>query len=374
VRELDHLNLLVRSFNDVSGTLICQSGCILEHLNHYLNEHGYIMPLDLAAKGSCQIGGNLATSAGGIRFIRYKSLHASILGLEAVLPDGTIVDTLKSIRKDNTGYHLPHLFIGSEGTLGIITAVSLSVPAKPKAVNVAYLAIDSFDNVQRVFRLAKQRLGEILSAFEFFDQACLDLVIHHQNVPDPLETRHLFYIVLETHGSNSSHDEEKLNKFFEEVIELDYAQDGTLAFDETSASSLWKMRESISESLRRDGGPRLFKYDISMPLSVMYDIIVDMRERLGETARVFGFGHLGDDNLHLNVIIPPNDDKMVDLIEPYVYEWTQKHNGSISAEHGIGLMKKAYLGFSQSEQSIGLMRTIKNAIDPDGIMNPYKVV
>lgn len=332
------------------------------------------MPIDLAAKGSCQIGGNLATSAGGIRFIRYKSLHASILGMEVVLPDGTIVDALKNIRKDNTGYHLPHLFIGSEGTLGIITSVSMSVPPKPKSVNVAYLAIDSFENVQKVFRLAKHRLGEILSAFEFFDIACLDLVIQHQKVTDPLESRHPFYIVLETHGSDATHDEEKLNKFFEEVTSLEYAQDGTLAFDETSAQSLWKMRETISESLRRDGGPRLFKYDISMPLPVMYEIIQDMRKRLGDTARVFGFGHLGDDNLHLNIIIPEGDDKMLDLIEPFVYEWTQQHKGSISAEHGIGLMKKDYLEYSQTRESISLMKTIKNAIDPNGIMNPYKVV
>jgi FAD/FMN-containing dehydrogenase len=250
----------------------------------------------------------------------------------------------------------------------------MSVPAKPKAVNVAYLAIDNFENVQKVFQLAKHRLGEILSAFEFFDSACCELVIHHRKVTDPLESKHPFYLVIETHGSNAAHDEEKLNKFFEEVLDLEFAQDGTLAFDETSAKTLWSMRETISESLRNVGQQRLFKYDISMPLPLMYQIILDMRERLGETAQVYGFGHLGDDNLHLNIIIPPNDPNMVDLIEPFVYEWTKKHNGSISAEHGIGLMKKAYLGYSQTEQSIGLMRTIKNAIDPDGIMNPYKLV
>ncbi|KAL0480498.1 D-2-hydroxyglutarate dehydrogenase, mitochondrial [Acrasis kona] len=362
----------IKSFDDVSGTLVCQSGCILEQLNEKVMEHGYIMPLDLAAKGSCQIGGNLATSAGGIRYLRYKSLHANVLGMEFVLPDGTIVDTLKSIRKDNTGYHLPHLMIGSEGTLGIITAVSMSVPSKPKSVNVVYLAVDSFEKIQLIYRAAKLHLGEILSAFEFFDAKCRDLVVKH-GANDPLDQPYSFYLVIETHGSEGSHDQDKLSKFFEHVLEEQHATDGTMSTDETQAKALWRMRESISECLRREGGTRLYKYDVSMPLPIMYKLVSDTKERLGSEAQVFGFGHLGDDNLHLNIIIPENQLEMVDLIEPFVYEWTQQHNGSISAEHGVGMMKRDYLKFSQTEQSIQMMRLIKKAIDPNNIMNPYKM-
>ncbi|KAG2385548.1 hypothetical protein C9374_003363 [Naegleria lovaniensis] len=365
------------SFNEKSGTLVCQSGCILEQLNLFLNEKGYQMPLDLAAKGSCQIGGNIATGAGGIRFIRFGSLHSNLLGLECVLPDGSIMDNIKEIRKDNTGYHLSHLFIGSEGTLGIITKVSLQVAIKPKSINVALVAVDSFEKVQQLIFMAKKELGEILSAVEFVDKDSMKLVMkHHKDTlgSPPVEGEHPFYMVIETQGSSREHDEEKLNMFFAKALEEGVASDGSLAFDEKQYLYLWKFRELVSESLKKDG--YVYKYDISIPLTKMYDIVLDMKERMKifPQAKVFSFGHLGDENLHLNITSPTFDQNIKDTIEPYVYEWTSKHRGSISSEHGIGMLKKKYLHYSQCDVSINLMKSLKKTLDPKNIMNPHKIL
>ncbi|KAJ2340718.1 D-lactate ferricytochrome c oxidoreductase, partial [Coemansia sp. RSA 2618] len=192
VLSLRNLNQ-VRSYDDVSGILVCDAGCVLEELDNYVGERGHAMPLDLGAKGSCHIGGNVATNAGGIRFLRYGSLHGSVLGLEVVLPDGTVLDGLSTLRKDNTGYDLKQLFIGSEGTLGVITGVSVVTPRRPTAVNVAVLGVPSYANVQQAFKLARQRCGEVLSAYEFWDASCMGAVLKHQALRNPLSSDYPFY-------------------------------------------------------------------------------------------------------------------------------------------------------------------------------------
>lgn len=199
----------IRSFDDVSGVLVCDAGCILEELDNYLAKKGYMMPLDLGAKGSCHIGGNVATNAGGLRLLRYGSLHGSVLGIEAVLPDGTIMDNLSTLRKDNTGYDLKQLFIGSEGTIGIITGISILTPKRPNAINVALLGLESYDKVRECFQKSRKGLSEILSAFEFWDEHAFDLVRAHSSSErsSPLETEHPFYVLIETQGSNSEHDQ-----------------------------------------------------------------------------------------------------------------------------------------------------------------------
>jgi FAD/FMN-containing dehydrogenase len=200
----------VRSFDDVSGTLVCDAGCILESLDNKVAEKGYMMPLDLGAKGSCHIGGNVATNAGGLRFLRYGSLHGSVLGLEVVLPNGKVLDGLSTLRKDNTGFDLKQLFIGSEGSIGLITGVSIVTPKRPTAVNVAVFAVDSFEHVQNVFSRVKSHCGEILSAFEFFDSQSMQMVKAHatSGVKDPFQEIHPFYILIETSGSRKEHDDE----------------------------------------------------------------------------------------------------------------------------------------------------------------------
>ena len=363
----------IRSFDEVSGTLVVDAGCILEVADHFLAEKNHIFPLDLGAKGSCQIGGNVATNAGGLRLLRYGSLHGNVLGIEAVLPDGTIMDDLGKLRKNNTGYDIKQLFIGSEGTIGIITGVSILCPQRSKAVNVAFFGLGSFEKVQKAFREAKRHLSEILSAFELMDGQSQDLVHAVTNKKRPLESKHPFYCLIETSGSNPEHDSEKLEKFLEYVMSEDIVSDGVLAQDETQVQSLWSWREGIPEVLGHWGG--VYKYDLSIPLSELYQLVEDVRERMtsaglmGDDGKypvvgVAGYGHMGDSNLHLNVATRRFDKAVEQNLEPFVYEWISQHNGSISAEHGLGIAKKAFVGYSRSETIIKLMKQIKDLYDP----------
>jgi (R)-2-hydroxyglutarate---pyruvate transhydrogenase len=383
----------IRSFDDVSGVLVVDGGCILEVVDNFLAEQNHIFPLDLGAKGSCQIGGNVATNAGGLRLLRYGSLHGNVLGIETVLPDGTIVDDLSKLRKNNTGYDLKQLFIGGEGTIGIITGVSIICPQRSKAVNVAYFGLPSFANVQKAFKEAKVQLGEILSAFELMDAQSQAFVHRVTGNKRPLEGEYPFYCLIETSGSNAEHDMEKLEKFLEHVMSEKIVSDGVLAQDETQVKSLWAWREGITEALGHYGGT--YKYDLSIPLPELYSLVEETRERLlskglvseaepyenkldsGDSKPalgVVGYGHMGDSNLHLNVPVRKYTKEVEEALEPWVYEWIQKRHGSISAEHGLGLAKKKFIGYSRSETMVGLMRQIKKLYDPNGIMNPYKYI
>lgn len=363
----------IRSFDEVSGALVVDAGCILEVVDNYLGEKGHIFPLDLGAKGSCQIGGNVATNAGGLRLLRYGSLHGNVLGIEAVLPNGTIVDDLSKLRKNNTGYDLKQLFIGAEGTIGIVTGVSILCPQRSKAVNVAFFGLESYEKVQKAFQEAKGQLSEILSAFELMDNRSQDLVHQVTKNKKPLEDEHPFYCLIETSGSNSEHDTEKLEKFLEDVMENDVVQDGVVAQDETQVRSLWGWREGIPECLGHWGG--VYKYDLSIPISELYALVEETREKIkgaglmGDDDKhpvvdVVGYGHMGDSNLHLNVAVRRYDKQVEKALEPFVYEWIAKRNGSISAEHGLGLAKKNFIGYSRSDTMVGLMKQIKNLYDP----------
>jgi FAD/FMN-containing dehydrogenase len=373
----------IRSFDEVSGALAVDAGAILEVVDGYLAERGHIFPLDLGAKGSCQIGGNVATNAGGLRLLRYGSLHGNVLGIEAVLPDGTVVDDLSKLRKNNTGYDLKQLFIGAEGTIGIITGVSILCPQRSKAINVAFFGLESYEKVQQAFKEAKGKLSEILSAFELMDSHSQDLVYEVTKNKRPLETGHPFYCLIETSGSNSEHDNEKLQSFLEDVIGKEIVTDGVVAENETQVRNLWGWREGIPESLGHWGG--VYKYDLSIPISELYDLVEETREKITKAGLigdsdehpvvgVVGYGHMGDSNLHLNVATRRYDKKVEKVLEPFVYEWISKRSGSISAEHGLGLAKKNYIGYSRSDTMVALMKQIKQLYDPNGIMNPYKYI
>lgn len=365
----------IRSFDRESGVLVADAGVILETADQYLAERGYLFPLDLGAKGSCQIGGNVATNAGGLRLLRYGSLHGNVLGLEAVLPDGTVLDALSTLRKNNTGYDVKQLFIGAEGTIGIITGVSILCPPRPKAVNVAYFGLESYEHVRRAFREAKSQLSEILSAFELMDARSQALVRETTGNKQPLDGDYPFYCLIETSGSNSEHDSSKLEAFLEHVMGEGIVADGVLAQDETQVQSLWRWREGITEALSHLGGT--YKYDVSIPLSDLYQLVEDCRQRLTEKGfvgdddsfpvrAVVGYGHMGDSNLHLNVSVRKYNKDVEKAIEPWVYEWISKRHGSISAEHGLGVAKKEFIGYSQSNTMIGLMKQLKQLYDPVG--------
>ncbi|KAJ8918438.1 hypothetical protein NQ315_008135 [Exocentrus adspersus] len=373
------------STNDTSGVLVCQAGCILESLDSHLANHGLMMPLDLGAKGSCHIGGNVSTNAGGLRLLRYGNLQGSVLGLEAVKANGEILDCLSTLKKDNTGYHLKHLFIGSEGTLGIVTKVAIQCPPKPKAVNLAFLGerkyiiltftsncVDSFETVLKIVRKAKRELSEILSSCEMMDELTMDVVVSHLKLKSPLP-QHPFYMIIETHGSNENHDEEKMNTFLQNIMDEKLVLNGTATSEVSKMKNIWDIRERITEALDRDG--YVFKYDISLPIQNFYSLVPAMQERLGTSAkRICGYGHLGDGNLHLNIIVGEFTQDILNKIEPFVYQFTSQLKGSISAEHGIGFRKPKYMHYSKSETSIRLMKELKVLMDPRGILNPYKVL
>ncbi|KAF3164050.1 hypothetical protein EYR41_011380 [Orbilia oligospora] len=375
----------IRSFDEVSGVLVCDAGVILESADSYLRERNHIFPLDLGAKGSCHVGGNVATNAGGLRLLRYGSLHGTVLGVEAVLPDGTILHDLQTLRKNNTGFDLKQIFIGSEGTVGIITGISILCPRRSNAVNTAYFGLNSFDHVKRAFTKAKTDLGEILSAFELMDGLTQDLFHKTTGKPYPLSDRYPFHVLIETSGSNGEHDSAKLEAFLEEVMGEEIVADGTVAQDETQAQTLWRWREGLPEACAHWGGT--YKYDVSIPLNDFYTLIEDCRKLFDEAGLVggteddskpvigvVGWGHMGDSNLHLNVPVRWYDKKVERLLEPWVYEWIQKRNGSISAEHGLGFAKRDFVQYSRDETALDIMRRVKNTFDPKGIMNPYKYI
>lgn len=374
----------IRAFDSLSGVITVDGGVVLETADEYLRERGYLFPLDLGAKGSCMIGGNVSTNAGGLRLLRYGSLHGNVLGVEAVLPDGRIFDGLSTLRKDNTGYDLKQLFIGAEGTLGIVTGVSVLCPPKPSSVNVAWLGLDSFEKVPELFRKSRAHLGEILSAFECMDAASLNLTTSlRDDLNNPFDENYPFTVLVEISGSNQEHDDAKIQEFLEDIMSDETVVDGVLASDSTQIGQLWALREGISEASGAQGG--VYKYDVSLPLASMWTLVGAVRENLkskgllGDSSElpaidVIGYGHIGDCNLHLNIPVRRYDQTVEEALEPFVFEFVAKHQGSISAEHGVGFQKSKDVQYSRSPLQLELMQELRNLFDPNRIMNPYKFV
>uniref|UniRef100_UPI00358E10EC D-2-hydroxyglutarate dehydrogenase, mitochondrial-like n=1 Tax=Myxine glutinosa TaxID=7769 RepID=UPI00358E10EC len=363
----------ILDFDHWQGVLVCEAGCVLESVMQYVEERGHVIPLDLGSKGSCQIGGVVSTNAGGLRFIRYGSLHGNVLGLQAVLADGQILDLMTQLRKDNTGYDLKQLMIGSEGTLGVVTSVALLCPAMPVGVSLAYLGCTGFPGVLATLCAARARLGETLSAIEFFDRRCAHLVHTHLGLDPPISGELPFYVVVEMVGSDSHQDNERMSAFVEKVVQEGHVADGTIATSPGKVKTLWAYRERVPEAILHDG--HVIKYDICVSISKMYDIVTATRQRFADrTKNILGYGHLGDGNLHLNVSSTTHDPKLHSDLDDFVYGWTAKHRGSISAEHGLGVLKRNAIGYSKSSDAIALMRRLKNFMDPKGILNPYKVL
>ncbi|CAN0260262.1 unnamed protein product [Ectocarpus sp. 4 AP-2014] len=394
----------VVSFDPLAGVLTCEAGCILETLDAYLAEQGFAMPLDLGAKGSCQIGGNISTNAGGLRLLRYGSLHGSVLGLEVVLADGTVLDLLSANRKDNTGYALRHLFVGAEGTLGVVTRCSLVVPPRPASVSVALLALSDFRGVESVLSLARGRLAEVLSAVEFMDKETVALTLEKcQGVRSPFpppatggdDGGHKYYVLIETSGSDADHDAEKMEGFLEAAMEHGSVVDGAVAQDLSQLQAMWSLREHAPVAVSLAG--YTYKYDVSIPVGDFKALADETRRRLrdlfpeggGGAATVVAYGHLGDGNLHLNVCVSADGGSggggeptaatagradVLAALEPFVFEWVVSRRGSISAEHGVGQHKRGYLSLQRPEAVLGVMRDVKGMLDPRGIMNPFKVL
>lgn len=368
----------IESLSD-DGILQCDAGCILQDLQTYAADRNHLVPVDLGAKGSCCIGGNVSTNAGGQYYYRYGSLHANVLGLQVVLPDGRVMDTTRTVSlKDNTGYDLKHLFIGAEGTLGIITKVALLCPTLPTSRSAAFLACDSYQHVQQTLRLAKDMLGEVLAAFEYMDEAVLSLVSKEKQIPVCRDStsNYPYCILIETHGSNQEHDMSKMEVFLAEAMSQEVVVDGVLAQDLSQLHEMWEVRESCNPIVASQG--YVYKYDLSIPVSEFDELVCEIRQRLKgphPNAIVANWGHVIDGNIHLNVTTPgvfEKDPEIVARLEPFIFEAVTRRQGSISAEHGLGQCKNEYLPMCKDDTTLATMRSIKQLFDPNGIMNPGK--
>ena len=380
VISLDRMNA-IRSVDAIANTMVAEAGCILSDLHDAAAQAGRLLPLSLAAQGSCQLGGNLATNAGGVNVVRYGMTRELVLGLEAVLPTGEIWHGLRTLRKDNTGYDLKQLFIGSEGTLGIITAaaVRLFAPTPERAVVIA--AVESPQKALQLFELLYAMCGSRLQAFEYFTDECVGLVLQHAHgVRKPFPDAYPGYVLLELADTGDAQALEALmEKAITAAIEQEVCVDAILSASLSQVEEFWKLREEISEAQRADG-PHL-KHDISLPIEAIPQFMAETEAKIAQAhpgLRLFVFGHFGDGNLHYNISRPEgtaanyfaeNGTAVTDL----VLDEVMKFGGSISAEHGIGQLKREHFLHTKAALDLRLMRGIKNVFDPKGIMNPGKV-
>ncbi len=367
----------VLDFDPYLPSLTVQAGMITQNVHKEAESRGYFFPVDFAATGSSHIGGNVATNAGGVRVVRYGLIRSWVLGMTVVTGTGEILRFNGEVLKNNTGYDLKHLFIGSEGTLGIITELSLKLTSIPKDTSVIFFAVPTYENILQLFK-ASHGSKLLLLAFEFFTEKCLQKVIHHLELNRPFSEESPYYVLMEFELT-SVEDETFLYEFLEEVSQKELISNGSIAQNSMQKKTFWKYREGISESLSILH--TVHKNDISLPLSKMEAFLNDMETLLAEKYPNFEialFGHIGDGNLHLNILKPEtmsNSEffEACKKVDPQMFQLIQKYNGSISAEHGIGLLKKDFLEFSRSTTEIEYMKAIKKVFDPKGILNPEKI-
>ena len=367
----------IEEVDPMGRTATVQAGCPLYALQQAAEAHGLLFPLDLGARGSCTLGGNAATNAGGINVIRYGMMRALVLGLEAVLADGTVISAMNHMLKNNSGYDLKQLFIGSEGTLGVVTRLVVMLKERPISTNTALLAVDGADRLLRLLRATDRRLGATLSSFEAmwgdYYRAATEAGWRHS----PLGREHEFYVIVEARGADPQEDAPRFEAVMQAVHEDGLIVDAVLPKSESEREHIWAIRENFDAVLQRKP---LFLYDISLPLRQMLPYVEELKQQLRALwphSEFFALGHLGDGNLHF--FIAPHSDSADEATlharcDRAVYQPLQARGGSVSAEHGIGLQKKVWLGMSRSQSEIALMKTLKRALDPTAILNPGKVI
>ena len=373
----------VRRMDVANQTVTVEAGCILQQLQQTAADAGWLFPLSMGSEGSCTIGGNLGTNAGGTQVLRYGNTRELCLGLEVVTPQGEVLDMLSGLRKDNTGYDLRDLYIGSEGTLGVITAATLRLYPQPRAQLTAWAAVPSVQAATELLNLARERLGASLTGFEMMAQFALELVDRHfPQLRVPLYQDTPYCVLLENSDQES---EEHARALFESLLESAMEQgcvtDAIVAENLSQAQNLWHMRESISLAQAEEG--LNIKHDISLPISAIADFVAQTDAALAAAipgVRIVNFGHLGDGNLHYNVQAPVGVDpadflrEQEPAINTLVFDAVQRFQGSISAEHGIGQLKRDTLPDYKSPVALQLMQAVKQALDPQGIMNPGRVL
>ena len=382
VLSLTRLNA-VRALDPDNLTMTVEAGCILQNLQQTAEQAGFLFPLSLAAEGSCTIGGNLATNAGGTQVLRYGNARDLCLGVEVVNAQGEVWNGLSGLRKDNTGYDLRHLMIGSEGTLGIITAATMKLYPLPAAQLTAWAAVPSMEAALQLLGLAHSRLGPSLTGFEVMGQFALRLVDkHYPQQRVPLYKNTPWCVLLENSDSeNEQHARRQFEALLEAAMESGCVSDAVVAENITQARALWHIRENIPLAQAKEG--LNIKHDISIPVSRIPAFVAETDSLLHREipgVRLVNFGHLGDGNLHYNVQAPEGGDNQAflrdweDKVNSLVFDQVHRFNGSISAEHGVGELKAGKLPHYKDATALAMMRAIKQALDPQNLLNPGKVL
>lgn len=379
ILSFERMNKIIE-IDPIACTAIFEAGVILETAQRAVQEHNLFLPLDLGARGSCTLGGNLATNAGGVNVLRYGMARAMVLGLEAVLADGTIISSMNKMLKNNAGYDLKQLFIGSEGTLGIITRMVVKLMPLPVTKNTAFVALPDFSAVYKLLNHMKANIGTSLSAFEVMWGAYYQAVTEPGGHRAPLERQHPFYVLLECDGSDPERDDDRFIQVIEQAFAAAYIIDAIVPQSESERQSLWTIRDDFEPVLKEKSV--FFLYDVSLPILSMENYVNEVQTRLNELlpgAAFHVFGHVGDGNLHFFVQPDAKNQtfakkQLKHLSDTAIYKPLQQYGGSISAEHGIGLEKKQWLNQSRNEAEIALMKLLKTTLDPKNILNAGRVL
>jgi FAD/FMN-containing dehydrogenase len=358
----------------LGSTVEVEAGAVTEAVHRHCQPHGLTWPVDFASKGSSTVGGNIATNAGGVKVIRYGLTRQWVLGLEVVTASGQVLQLNGALEKNNTGLDLRQLFIGSEGTLGIITKALLKLTPLPGRQDVMLLAVPDIASVLRLFR-DWRRAPFLLAAYEFFTDKCLARLMRHRKLRAPFDAPSPCYVLVETEGA----DPERLETYLGTLFERGLVTDGTMAQSPSQAKDLWEYREGISESLSGTGLPH--KNDVALPVGNLEAFCAELDQVFAARAPAFEvalFGHIGDGNLHINVMKPDGMEKAeffrhTHAADHAMFELVRRHGGSISAEHGIGLLKKDFLRYSRSPEELAMQRAVKHALDPANLLNPGKI-
>jgi FAD/FMN-containing dehydrogenase len=365
----------IRELDVLAGTITVEAGVVLETVQKAADAADLFFPLDIGGRGSCQIGGNLSTNAGGNRVVRFGMTRDLVLGVEAVLADGTVIDALRKVIKNNAGYDLRQLFIGSEGTLGIITAVVLRLFAKARSVCTGLCAVDDYEGVLKLLKRARAGFGSQLTAYEVMWPEFYRLATVSLGHKPPLGDEHGAYVLIETMGLDPQADAQHYEAVITEGLEAGIVKDAIIAKSERESRELWSLRDSPGEWQQTHHWPQL-AFDVSVPTGEVGELVAEVaatfKSRWPEITVLY-FGHVADGNLHVSVrmsghSVPAHE------IEDAVYGLVARRRGSISAEHGVGLLKREFLHLSRSPQELALMRTLKQAMDPNGILNPGKII
>ena len=374
VISLDKMNL-IEEVDPQSKTITAQAGTILENMIDAAKEKNLLLPMSFGAKGSAHIGGVVSTNAGGLRVFRYGMTRQMVLGLEVVLPDGTIISSLKKIIKDNSGYDLKQLFIGSEGTLGIVTKVILRLSEAPTSRSSAIVGIDSYEQVIELLKYLEKNLAGTLSGFELMWKNTYAAMTGDQShLTAPIGTEYNYYVFVESLGSQPKQDYERLENLIGNSLEMELIQDGVMMQSERELNSIWQIREDVSILAGQANFDQHF--DISIPIPLIGELVDQAVKELNKfpfVERIFTFGHVADGNIHFIIGKKENNYKIIEAINEVIYRPLKEVGGSVSAEHGIGIHKKAYLATSRSKEEIDMMKTLKLTFDPLNILNPGRI-